>query len=85
MSNRKKRPLNPLDHYHYVETKIATEVTRRTLVLILAGGEGSRLGVRPWGTALDHDRTQSRQHGTGQPAFSGGAESAALDGVAFGN
>ncbi|MCK7489766.1 MAG: sugar phosphate nucleotidyltransferase, partial [Anaerotruncus sp.] len=28
----------------YVETKIATEVTRKTLVLILAGGEGSRLG-----------------------------------------
>ena len=30
--------------YNYVETKIATEVTRKTLVLILAGGEGSRLG-----------------------------------------
>ncbi|MDD4357731.1 MAG: sugar phosphate nucleotidyltransferase, partial [Smithellaceae bacterium] len=44
MSNRKKRPLNLLDHYNYVETKIATEATRRTLVLILAGGEGSRLG-----------------------------------------
>jgi len=44
MSDKKKRPQNLLDHYNYVETKIATEVTRRTLVLILAGGEGSRLG-----------------------------------------
>ena len=44
MSIRKKRTLNLLDHYNYVDTKIATEVTRRTLVLILAGGEGSRLG-----------------------------------------
>jgi glucose-1-phosphate adenylyltransferase len=31
------------NYYGYVETKIATEVTRQTLVLILAGGEGSRL------------------------------------------
>ncbi|MGB5217846.1 MAG: glucose-1-phosphate adenylyltransferase [Smithella sp.] len=30
--------------YNYIETNIATEVTRKTLVLILAGGEGSRLG-----------------------------------------
>jgi glucose-1-phosphate adenylyltransferase len=35
---------NLLIKYNYVETKIATEVTRRTLVLVLAGGEGSRLG-----------------------------------------
>ncbi len=33
-----------LNHYRYASTRIATEVTRRTLVLILAGGEGSRLG-----------------------------------------
>lgn len=33
-----------LVQYNYVETKIATEVTRKTLVLVLAGGEGSRLG-----------------------------------------
>jgi glucose-1-phosphate adenylyltransferase len=32
------------NYYGHVETKIATEVTRQTLVLILAGGEGSRLG-----------------------------------------
>jgi len=32
------------NYYGYVETKIATEITRHTLVLILAGGEGSRLG-----------------------------------------
>lgn len=32
------------NYYGYVETKIATEVTRQTLVLVLAGGEGSRLG-----------------------------------------
>ncbi|HOG12939.1 MAG TPA: glucose-1-phosphate adenylyltransferase, partial [Smithellaceae bacterium] len=32
------------NYYGYVKTKIATEVTRQTLVLILAGGEGSRLG-----------------------------------------
>ncbi|PKN84524.1 MAG: hypothetical protein CVU51_10410, partial [Deltaproteobacteria bacterium HGW-Deltaproteobacteria-1] len=44
MSDKKKQPQNLPDHYNYVETKIATEVTRRTLVLILAGGEGSRLG-----------------------------------------
>jgi len=31
------------NYYGYVETRIATEVTRQTLVLILAGGEGSRL------------------------------------------
>jgi len=31
-------------HYkYYVNTKIATELTRKTVVLILAGGEGSRL------------------------------------------
>lgn len=34
---------------YYTETKIATEVTRKTLVLILAGGEGSRLkGLTTW-------------------------------------
>ncbi len=34
---------------YYTETKIATEVTRQTLVLILAGGEGSRLkGLTKW-------------------------------------
>lgn len=32
-------------HYrYYVDSNIGTELTRRTLVLILAGGEGSRLG-----------------------------------------
>ncbi len=39
-----ERPPNLLGHYNYIEIKLATEVTRRTLVLILAGGEGSRLG-----------------------------------------
>ena len=34
---------------YYTETKNATEITRRTLVLILAGGEGSRLkGLTKW-------------------------------------
>ncbi|HIE54193.1 MAG TPA: hypothetical protein EYP90_03245, partial [Chromatiaceae bacterium] len=34
---------------YYTETKIATEITRRTLVLVLAGGEGSRLkGLTKW-------------------------------------
>ncbi|RTZ76381.1 MAG: glucose-1-phosphate adenylyltransferase, partial [Gammaproteobacteria bacterium] len=34
---------------YYTETKIATEVTRQTLVLVLAGGEGSRLkGLTKW-------------------------------------
>ncbi|HEA26292.1 MAG TPA: glucose-1-phosphate adenylyltransferase [Ectothiorhodospiraceae bacterium] len=34
---------------YYVATKIATEVARQTLVLILAGGEGSRLkGLTKW-------------------------------------
>jgi len=34
---------------YYVETQIATEVARKTLVLILAGGEGSRLkGLTKW-------------------------------------
>lgn len=34
---------------YYVEPKIATEVTRKTLVLVLAGGEGSRLkGLTKW-------------------------------------
>jgi glucose-1-phosphate adenylyltransferase len=39
-------PIQPdlLVQYDFAETKIATEVTRKTLVLILAGGEGSRLG-----------------------------------------
>ncbi|MEJ2321131.1 MAG: glucose-1-phosphate adenylyltransferase [Gammaproteobacteria bacterium] len=30
-------------HKYYVEPKIVTELTRKTLVLVLAGGEGSRL------------------------------------------
>ncbi|MEN8213120.1 MAG: glucose-1-phosphate adenylyltransferase [Pseudomonadota bacterium] len=30
-------------YQYYVDTKIATEYTRKTLVLVLAGGEGSRL------------------------------------------
>ncbi len=30
-------------YQYYTQTKIATEVTRNTLVLVLAGGEGSRL------------------------------------------
>ncbi|NOR51431.1 MAG: glucose-1-phosphate adenylyltransferase [Gammaproteobacteria bacterium] len=34
---------------YYVDTQIATEVARKTLVLILAGGEGSRLkGLTKW-------------------------------------
>jgi len=34
---------------YYTETKTATEITRKTLVLILAGGEGSRLkGLTKW-------------------------------------
>ncbi|MDH5472290.1 MAG: glucose-1-phosphate adenylyltransferase [Gammaproteobacteria bacterium] len=37
------------NYKYYVETKISTEVTRNTLVLILAGGEGSRLhGLTKW-------------------------------------
>jgi glucose-1-phosphate adenylyltransferase len=44
MTNRNEIQPNLLVKYNYVETKIATEVTRKTLVLILAGGEGSRLG-----------------------------------------
>ncbi len=42
-SSKETQPIL-LDHYNYVKTKIATEVTRKTLVLVLAGGEGSRLG-----------------------------------------
>ena len=30
-------------YQYYVDTKVATEYTRKTLVLVLAGGEGSRL------------------------------------------
>jgi glucose-1-phosphate adenylyltransferase len=34
---------------YYTETQTATEITRKTLVLILAGGEGSRLkGLTKW-------------------------------------
>ena len=37
------------NYKYYVETKISTEVTRKTLVLVLAGGEGSRLhGLTKW-------------------------------------
>lgn len=36
-------------YQYYVDTKIATEYTRKTLVLVLAGGEGSRLkGLTKW-------------------------------------
>jgi glucose-1-phosphate adenylyltransferase len=36
-------------YQYYVETKTATEYTRKTLVLVLAGGEGSRLkGLTQW-------------------------------------
>ena len=36
-------------HKYYVEPKIVTELTRKTLVLVLAGGEGSRLkGLTRW-------------------------------------
>ncbi|MEJ2316800.1 MAG: glucose-1-phosphate adenylyltransferase [Gammaproteobacteria bacterium] len=36
-------------HKYYVEPKIVTELTRTTLVLVLAGGEGSRLkGLTRW-------------------------------------
>jgi glucose-1-phosphate adenylyltransferase len=36
---------------YYIETNIATEYTRKTLVLVLAGGEGSRLkGLTAWRT-----------------------------------
>ena len=44
MPHRNEIQPNLLVHYNYVETKIVTEITRKTLVLILAGGEGSRLG-----------------------------------------
>jgi len=43
MTSRQKRRQNLPGHYN-VSTRIATEVTRKTLVLVLAGGEGSRLG-----------------------------------------
>jgi glucose-1-phosphate adenylyltransferase len=44
MTHSKERQPVLLDHYRYASTKIATEITRKTLVLVLAGGEGSRLG-----------------------------------------
>ena len=44
MDNSKEEEMNAQNYFGYVKTKIATEVTRQTLVLILAGGEGSRLG-----------------------------------------
>ncbi len=44
MNNGKEKQSDPLNYYGYAETKIATELTRKTLVLVLAGGEGSRLG-----------------------------------------
>ena len=44
MTSSNERHNDLLVHCNYVETKIATEVTRKTLVLVLAGGEGSRLG-----------------------------------------
>ena len=44
MGNEQVGRSNQYNYYDYVETKMATEMTRQTLVLILAGGEGSRLG-----------------------------------------
>ena len=44
MDNSKEEEMNAQNYFGYVKTKIATEVTRQTLVLILAGGEASRLG-----------------------------------------
>lgn len=44
MGNKQMSGSNQYNYYDYVETKMATEMTRQTLVLILAGGEGSRLG-----------------------------------------
>ncbi|KAF0156224.1 MAG: glucose-1-phosphate adenylyltransferase [Syntrophaceae bacterium] len=44
MINRNEGQSNLLNIYSPIETKISTEVTRQTLVLLLAGGEGSRLG-----------------------------------------
>ena len=44
MGNEQVGQSNQYNYYDYVETKMATEMTRQTLVLILAGGEGSRLG-----------------------------------------
>ncbi len=43
MSDGTEEQSTQQNYYGYVETKIATEITRQTLVLILAGGEGSRL------------------------------------------
>ncbi len=48
MSDLKKKEQAKLYQY-YTQTKNATEVTRNTLVLILAGGQGSRLkGLTKW-------------------------------------
>lgn len=44
MDNETAHQKIPQIFYNYTKTKIATEITRHTLVLILAGGEGSRLG-----------------------------------------
>lgn len=44
MNHQNEEQSDQQNYYGYVETKIATEVTRQTLVLVLAGGEGSRLG-----------------------------------------
>ena len=44
MSNGKEGQSNLLNINSPIETKITTEVARQTLVLVLAGGEGSRLG-----------------------------------------
>lgn len=44
MNQQNEEHSDQQNYYGYVETKIATEVTRQTLVLVLAGGEGSRLG-----------------------------------------
>jgi len=49
MTDRSETAEHAKLYKYYTETKTATEITRRTLVLILAGGEGSRLkGLTKW-------------------------------------